>query len=92
MLAVNLSLFLFNLVPISGLDGSHLLQAIFGILRERDVSEAHDLEALERGGIGDDSRSRHGFKVEFLQRVISGGAAILFGLDLGLVVLGLIRT
>ncbi|KAJ3573613.1 hypothetical protein NP233_g2329 [Leucocoprinus birnbaumii] len=89
MSTVNHSLFLFNLVPISGLDGSHLLRSLFEMVKDRG-SETYDLEALESGDATENHRSRPRF--EALERLISGGAAVLVGLDLVLVGLGLLRT
>lgn len=92
MLTVNLSLFLFNLVPISGLDGSHLLRSMFAMLKERGAGETYDLEALERGDAEDVPRNRHGYQIGHLERVISGGASTLVALNLVLVGLALIPT
>lgn len=89
---VNLSLFLFNLVPIGGLDGSHFLRTVFASLMGGVEHDAYELEAMERAeaaaapGSGVDSRRG------ILEKAVSGGAGFLVGMDIVLIVLALIRT
>lgn len=85
---VNLSLFLFNLIPMSGLDGSHLLHSIFASIAEHGQHEVYDLEAIGRVNSSETSGRRY----IFLEKVISGGAALLVGLNIVLAISALIRT
>ncbi|KAL9709462.1 hypothetical protein Ac2012v2_007197 [Leucoagaricus gongylophorus] len=77
MLMVNLSLFLFNLVPIVGLDGSHLLRSILAAAYPQPQS--NDIEALE---------SRRTMQHSCLEKMISALAGFLIALDF---ILALIR-
>ncbi len=85
---VNLSLFLFNLIPMGGLDGSHLLRSMLASVAGRGQDEIHDLEAMERVNVPERSNRRYAY----LERAISGGAVLLVGLNVVLAIFALIRT
>jgi len=85
---VNLSLFLFNLIPMSGLDGSHLLHSILASVAEHGPHEEYDLEAMGRANSSGMSSRRY----TYLEKAISGGAALLVGLNIVLATFALIRT
>jgi len=76
---VNLSLFLFNLVPIVGLDGSYLFRSLLAAWKRPPFDAIYDLEALE-------SRVT---QISCLEKMISTLAGFLIALN---IVLALIQT
>jgi membrane-associated protease RseP (regulator of RpoE activity) len=79
---VNLSLFLFNLIPLGSLDGKYFLHSMLG---ETSTDEVYNLDALERGETPD-----HG-GCGALESAICRGAGVLVALDSVLIVLALVR-
>lgn len=79
ILMVNLSLFLFNLLPIVGLDGSHLFRSLLAAWKRPPLDAVYDLEALE-------SRIA---QISCLEKMVSTLAGFLVALN---IVLALIQT
>lgn len=91
LLTVNLSLFLFNLIPLGNLDGLHFLRSILTSTIETNTHEVYDLEALGRADAfrGPDVRRQSRYRL--LEKGISGGVALLVALDTILLMFALIR-
>jgi len=79
ILMVNFSLFLFNLVPIVGLDGSHLFRSLLAAWKRPPSDAVYDLEALE-------SRVT---RISSMEKMVSTLAGFLVALN---IVLALIQT
>jgi Zn-dependent protease len=79
---VNLSLFLFNLIPLGGLDGKYFLHSILG---KASAEEVYNLDALERAETANDDQRGA------LESVITRGTGVLVALDSVLMVFALIR-
>lgn len=82
LMMVNLSLFLFNLLPLGNLDGQHFLHSMMLSSNKDDV---FNLDALERAETPDESRWG------MLEKVICRGTGVLVALDSVLTLLALIR-
>ncbi|KAF9447627.1 hypothetical protein P691DRAFT_776009 [Macrolepiota fuliginosa MF-IS2] len=92
MMMVNLSLFLFNLVPIGGLDGTHFLRSVLASLTEDSKHETYDLEAMGRAEVEGAGGNGEGTWCRVLEKGISGGAGLLVAVNIVLAVFALIRT